>query len=166
MSEAPREASPDPEAPPEANGEAAPAPSLPAWEPPQTLADRLSPYLRRALAFVVLVVALITGSATLLWAIPTAWASRHPGFQEARRQAVGDRSLRLLLGRSLSADRWPGSYEIRAEGRSTFGFGVSGDLGKVWVVVEVEGERICSVRRHPNGSWQQRWMLRRAPKAR
>ena len=28
----------------------------------------------------------------------------------------------------------------RAEGRSTFGFGVSGDLGKVWVVVEVEGE--------------------------
>ena len=165
MSEAPGEASPGEGLPAGVDPQSA-ASDLPPWEPPLTLADRLSPYLRRALALVVVALALIAGTAALVWAIPTAWASRHPGFQEARRQAVEDRSLRLLLGRSLSADRWPGSYEIRAEGRSTFGFGVTGDLGKVWVVVEVEDERICSVRRHPNGSWQQRWMLRRAPGAR
>lgn len=161
MSEAPSE--PRPDEPPAAEPPVVPAPAAPAWVPPPTLADRASPWLRRALALVVASVALVLVSATLLWAIPGALASRHPGFQEARRQATSDRSLRLLLGRTLRADRWPGAYEIRAEGRSTFGFGVEGDLGTVWCVVEVEGDRVRSVRRHPNRSWQQRWMLRRAP---
>ena len=179
MNEAPREPSRDEPAPdppalsdPPAASAAAPGeverggPAPPAWEPPLTLADRLSPWLRRALLLGVVLLALAAGSALLVWAIPTALASRHPGFQAARQQATSDRSLRMLLGRSLSADRWPGAYELRPEGRSTFGFGVEGELGKVWVVVEVEGERVCAVRRHPNSSWQQRWMLRRPPEPR
>lgn len=157
-----------PEAPPESPPapEEAPAPegSAPAWEPPPTLGDRLSPHLRRAVKVTGASVLALTLGAQLVWAIPTYLVSRRPGFQALRQSVEADRGFQQALWGPVQADAWPETYLLPEdpEGLERYTIVAHGPGAAIRVEGHVKEGKVVHMRSRGVADWRSAWRARKA----
>lgn len=133
----------------------------PSWDPPPTLAARLSPHLRRFFKLSGALAVSLLLLAQVLWAIPTWLVSRRPGFQALRQSVEGDRGYQQALWGKVEAASWPDSYAFPDKGPERYTLLVSGPAGEIRVEAHVLEGKVVHRQSLGVADWRSAWNTRK-----